>query len=180
MAARASMVYLIEHVRLMIHDPLDVDAHYTDEQIQGALDDNRLDVEDEPLAARLGATQFVASDGWWERTAVLSDAGGIIAPDTSDWRRGVWTFLSAQAEPVTLTGSTYDVYGASADLLEMWASALALGIEQFTADGLTVKRGGRSSLATLASQYRSRSKGYKSTGGVSVASWSRPDVNTLG
>lgn len=180
MAARSSMNYIIDQVRLMVNDPLSVDAHYTDEQIQDALDDNRLDVEGEPLVARLDGTQFVASEGWWEKTAVLSNAGGVLTPDTSNWRRGAWEFLAAKTEPVTLIGSTYDVYGASADLLEMWASALALDVEQFTADGLTVKRGGRGNLASLAAQYRAKSKGYKNTGGISVASWVRSDVNPWG
>lgn len=179
MATRSSMDYLIDQVRLMINDPLSVDAHYTDEQVQDALDDNRLDVEDESLVARLGETQFVASEGWWEKSAVLSDESGVVTPDSSDWRRGAWTFLTAQTEPVTLIGSTYDVYGASADLLEMWSSALALEVEQFTADGLTVKRGGRASLANLAAQYRAKSKGYKRAGGINSVSLMRADVNPL-
>ena len=177
MAARTSMDYMIDQVRLMISDPAGVSSRYSDEQIQDALDDNRLDVEDEPLVSRLGDTQFVAAEGWWEKTAVVSSGGVPVSPASSNWRRGAWEFLTAQNPPLTLTGSTFDVYGASADLLELWVSSMAMEVEQFTADGLTVKRGGRSNLQTLASQYRMRSKGYKNAGGLSVASWVRTDVN---
>lgn len=177
MAARTSMQYIVDQVRLMISDPAGVSSRYSDEQIQDALDDNRLDVEDEPLESRMDNTQFLATEGWWEANAVLSDESGTVSPTSSNWRRGAWSFLVAHSSPLTITGSVYDVYGAAADMLDLWVSSMAMEVEQFTADGLTVKRGGRSNLQTLASQYRMRSKGYKNAGGLSVALWVRTDVN---
>jgi hypothetical protein len=80
MAARTSMDYMIDQVRLMISDPAGVSSRYSDEQIQDALDDNRLDVEDEPLESRMDNTQFLATEGWWEANAVLSDESGTVSP----------------------------------------------------------------------------------------------------
>lgn len=180
MAARDSMNYIIGQVRLMIGDAESANSHFRDDQIQGALDDHRKDVEAEPLSARLNDTQFVAQDGWWEKVAVLTGAGGTLTPANSDWRGGRWTFGAAQPEGVTLTGSTFDVYGAAAELLDLWATALALEVEQFTADGLTVRRSGRANLQALATQYRAKSKGYGAASGVQFAQLVRLDVNPMG
>jgi hypothetical protein len=58
---------------------------------------------------------------------------------TIDYGVGQVTFASSQTPPVFLTGRSYDVYGAAADLLERRAVA-AVERYTFTSDGQTFNR----------------------------------------
>lgn len=169
MAARTSMAYIIEQVRLMISDPSGVSAHYSDEQIQGALDDNREDVDGSALTARLGDTEFVAGVGWWEVGATLADEeGNSLTPSSITERRGAWTFAVAQSTDVLLTGSNYDVYAASADLLDYWVAALVQQVDEWSADGMSVKRSAVAKMQALAASYRSKARGLADSGIMSA------------
>jgi hypothetical protein len=54
-------------------------------------------------------------------------------PSTADYTTGRWTFNDSQMG-VYLTGWAYDLYAASADLLEAWAAKVSVEFD-FTADG---------------------------------------------
>lgn len=176
MAARVGMVYIVDQIRLMISDPIDGSVYYTDDQIQGALDDNREDVDGYPLTARFGGTEHVASVGWWEDGVLLTDEdGNTLTQDSENLRRGTWTFSPAHTGDIGLTGSNYDIYGAAADLLEIWAGALVGEVEEWSADGMSVKRATTARLKALAQSYRVKARGLADSG-VSIATLVRRDT----
>lgn len=165
MAARASMAEIIAQVRLMISDPSGGSAHYSDDQIQGALDDNREDVEEYALTARLGGTQFLAGVGWWEVGAVLTDdEGNVLTPSDANVRRGAWTFAAAQDGTVLLAGSNYDIYAAAADLLDHWLTSIADQVESWTADGMSIKRSTVANMRAISASYRAKARGVTASG----------------
>lgn len=176
MAARVSMTDIIAQVRLMISDPSGGSAHYTDEQIQGALDDNRDDVEEYALTARLGGTEHVAGVGWWEDGVLLTDEdGNTLTQDSENLRRGSWTFSPAFDGDVLLSGSNYDLYAASADLLDMWEASLTQDVDEWSADGMSVKRTTTAKMRALAASYRTKARGLADSG-ISVARIVRTDT----
>lgn len=169
MATRAGMAYIIAQVRLMISDPSGGSAHFTDEQIQDALDDNREDVDECVLTARLGGTEHVAPVGWWETGVLLEDeSGNVLTPSTGNDRRGVWQFVAPQSTDVLLTGSNYDVYGACADLLGYWMASLTQQIDVWSADEMSIKRTTTEKMRALMDSYRSKARGLTQTGIISA------------
>ena len=129
MAVRAAMADLISQVERLVNDS--ANAFWTDQQIQDALDRNRVDVSQLPLGylrtnSSTGVqylTFYVGSDfadrwGAWEGSAVIySNAYAVLTPGTIDYLTGVWTFATTQAPPLFITGATYDLFGAAAWLL---------------------------------------------------------------
>lgn len=177
MAPRASMAHIIAQVRLMISDPSGASTHYTDEQVQGALDDNCEVADSAPLSVRLGGTLWLAAVGWWEEGAVVHGAAAeALEPDGADLRRGEWAFDTAQADGLTVTGRNYDVYGAAADLLDIWAAAYAQEIASWSADGMSVKRATGPSMRALAASYRAKARGVGDATGFTVAQMVRTDT----
>lgn len=128
---------------------------FQDQDVQDTLDESRDDLRYEPLliaptivnTASTGnqpQTIFVnyySKFQWWEQDAVVQGYSGgqawvVLTPSQADYITGRWWFESASLEftaptvpgqlpPVFATGKVYDVYAAAADLLEMWAGALA-------------------------------------------------------
>src|SRR5690606_31595054 len=146
--ARASMAALISHLRLLVHDPAGDDQTFSDDEIQTFLDQHQTEVRylrlDPIDTIQSGGTvvtlAYRAPVGWWEDTVSLYDRSyDELTPDSEDLQTGRWTFAAHQAEPVYLTGYTYDLYGAAIDCLTAWAAQLKSAFD-FTADGLSVKR----------------------------------------
>lgn len=165
MVARTSMADLIARVRLLIRDPAGATAACSDDEIQDALDRYRREVYGQELmavaenvAGVLTYTAYHAPYGGWEGSPVLRDAAGaVLTPATSDLVNGVWTF-AAQAPPVMLTGRSFDLYAAAADLLELRATVAAPSFD-FTADGATYYRSQTgAAFLVLARQYRARAR----------------------
>lgn len=147
MAVRATMSDLIARVRLMVFDtggsPL-----LSDQEIQDKLDECRFDYYNYPLLMHPTFTNpggIVYNDyyaqvghtirGMWETDEVLRWGDfTLLTPATSDELVGHWTFNN-QKPPVLLTGKRYDLYRASADLLDYKIAALAATQFDFTADG---------------------------------------------
>lgn len=71
--------------------------------------------------------------GWWDDSATIVDYNyDALTPATSDWRVGRWTFSTEPTRPVYITGYTYDVYAAAADVLENRAAQVAEDIQSFS------------------------------------------------
>ena len=132
--ARSTMAALIAKLRLMVGDPAGASQTFSDDEIEDALDANRREVRYERLYAAptyraSGAVDYLdyyAGDGPWESDAALYDyTWTMLTPATSDYWIGYWTFAANRQPPVFIVGKCYDVNGAAADVLEMWAAKVA-------------------------------------------------------
>lgn len=173
------MAALVNKVRDLVNDQ--TQASWTDEQIETALDRvrvratyHRLAQEPTKTASTTTYLAYTAPYGDWETTAVLSDSQyNTLTPDTADYDNGRWEFLTEPDWPVYLTGYSYDVYGAAADLLERNLTGLA-GEYDFSADGGSYSRSQKfDQLQALIQRYRTLSR----MGGVHSVPMMRSDVN---
>ncbi len=163
MAVRASMAEVISRLRAMIGDPAGASQVWDDQTIQDYLDRwqgiaRYAPLRPEPTYAPGGVVEYLdyyADRGDWEADEKLySSTYAELAPAASDRLTGRWTFAASQVPPVYIVGKSYDLYGASADLLEAWAAREALSFD-FEADGQTFRRSQkREALLTLAREYR--------------------------
>ena len=165
MAVRGSMGDLVARVRLLIGDAV-TGGVFGDQEIQDTLDQRREVVRyaalrPEPtLQVTTGVMQYLdyfGTRGFWESDATLyGPAWQQVAPATSDWLTGHWTFGSSQIPTVWIVGKIYDVYGAAADLLEIWAAKVA---DEFDFADINAKylrsQSGKAKLA-LAAVYRAK------------------------
>jgi hypothetical protein len=113
---------------------------------------------------------------WIESDAVLQGiniptnaAWSVLTPTQSDFINGHFWFESPTTEftsptvpgqypPVFMTGKYYDLFRASADLLEFWGAALASRYD-VTADGQSMRRSQlMTAKLTLAEQYKRKAK----------------------
>lgn len=169
--ARTALASIITQVRDLINDPAGAGQVFTDDQIQLSLDRYRQDVRYlrlEPAATITpSATSYLdyyAPGAYkpWEGSPTLVDGGyNALTPDTSDLDNGHWTFASSQSPPVYIVGIVHDLYSAAADLLEKWASKVALQFD-FSADGGNYSMSQKQAqLMALARQYRANGKPQK-------------------
>jgi hypothetical protein len=82
---------------------------------------------------------YYADQGDWETDVAIQDASFTVLTDmsASDYLTGHWTWdlpAPGKVPALFITGKYYDVYGASATLLEQWA-AQWLWSYDFSADG---------------------------------------------
>lgn len=173
------MTDLISRLRGMIHDPSGADEVFDDETLQGFLDDARTDVNYLELAPRDsiapgGTRTYKVFDSHirdWEASAeITGNDYTVLSPDDSDYRRGVWTFATAQNTPMYVTGSHYDLAQAAVVALEEWMAQLKFGNYDFTADGATFKRSQQiANMEAMIARYQQMS-------GVRVMKMTRSDV----
>lgn len=177
---REGMAYLIDEVEVLINDK--TNQHHAPSDIQIALDNNR----DEATLLPLEAIQTFTSAGsvtyktfrtpqkytHWETTASLYDATNeLLSPETYDFRNGRFSFVDEEARPVRLSGFTYDVYGAAADLLEQRATQLSEEFQSFAVgNGQFSFAPKHRGVMELAKQYRKKQRS-------SVVRLSRSDVS---
>lgn len=120
--------------------------------------------------------EYFSQFQWWESDVVIqgnnisaNQAWTVLTPSQSDYINGHFWFESPTTEftsptvpgqypPVFATGKIYDLYLASADLLEFWGASFA-GAYDIVADGQNLRR---SQLMTakiaLAENYRRKCK----------------------
>lgn len=188
MPVRSTMAQIIARVRLLISDPSGANQQFLDQDLQDTLDESVDFLRYEALliaptimnAASTGnqaSTIFInyfSKYQWWEQDAVVQgyvngQAWVTITPQQVDYINGHWWFetpsleftaptVPGQLPPVFATGKVYDLYGAAADLLELWASALSTAYD-ITADGQTLRRSQLMSMKmALAQKYRQKAK----------------------
>lgn len=163
MAVRSSMDDIITRVRLMISDSAGDNQVFSDQEIQDALDSHRVDqrylalqaVESIAPGGTVTYLDHWAPVGDWEGDAEVVDAAyNVLTPDSSDYLLGHWTFSSEPSWPVRVTGKSYERFGAAVDLLETWASKVALDFD-FSAGGQTFNRSQKQKqLLEMAHRYR--------------------------
>lgn len=136
-------------------------ATWTDDELEEFLDERRVDVGEAALtgipstvAGRLAYLTFAAPRKWWESDAALTDAGGtVLTPATAEPLNGRWTFSSAVAVSVFVTGRYFDMYGSAQAVCEAWAARVAREFD-FATDGQTFDRTGkREGLLKVAREY---------------------------
>lgn len=163
--ARASMAALISRVRLLINDTAGT-PQFTDDQIQDVLDASRQDLRNVALAPAPTYTgsliqylDYYSDLGDWEDDLLLKQfLVNAVTPTTSENIVGHWVFSATTLPPVYITGKTYDIYKASADLLERWAAAWAQNYN-VSVDGQSFQRGMvLQSYLNLAASYRKKQR----------------------
>lgn len=132
--------------------------------------------------------EYLSRFQWWESDAVLQGVNTsthaawiVLTPVQSDFINGHWFFEDPTAEftaptvpgqypPVFVTGKVYDLYRASADMLEFWGASFSASYD-IIADGQNLRRSQlMTAKLTLAQQYRRKAK-------PRVAKMVRDDVN---
>jgi hypothetical protein len=163
MAVRTTLAELITQVRTMVGDPAGTDQVLTDQEIQNGLDTHRWEARYMPLIGLIsyesGSAVYKvwrAPFGQWESDVALVDAQySALTPSVSDNLSGRWTFATTQTA-VMVTGWSYDLYGASADLLEAMAAKVADQFD-YTVDGATRHRSQKKdAYRQLAAEYRKK------------------------
>lgn len=174
MTVRDSMADLISRVRDLIGDPAGSTQEFTDQQIQNALDAHGFDHTREELSAvssvdTAGVTtylSYLSDEGFWEGDVLLQtgtyqtvdDASVPVNVSAVDYTLGRWGFNATMQPPVYITGRTYDVYAAAADVLELWLAKVKLDYD-FLSSGRTFKRSQQiAGLESLIYRYRCRQR----------------------
>jgi hypothetical protein len=153
---RSTLDAIIAKVRLVIADPSG--GVFTDAEIQNALDDRREEaryvvMKEKATIAPHGSVQYLTFDapcGMWETDTIIVDAAWFpLTPTSTDYTNGRWTVATQPLFPVHILGFTHDIFGASANLLDQWATREALSFD-VSADGVSLSRSQKA--ATLAAR----------------------------
>lgn len=147
---RSTMTTLILRVRRLVGDPDTAARFHQDDDIQDALDEHRLDVRYYQPAVTPTYALGVAAEwldyydnrygGNWEDDVVFASGSyAVLMPDTIDNLVGRWGFTASQPPPVYVSGKTYDVYAAAADLVDQRAASVMLDFD-VTSDRQSVLR----------------------------------------
>lgn len=159
---RTTMAALISRVRSLINDPAGVGQTWGDHDIQDVLDTTRIDVRNGSMRAdptftggSLAYLDYYTDLSDWEDGASFKQyLSNVVTPATSEPIVGHWTFNTTTLPPVYITGKSYDVWRAAADLLERTAAKWALSYD-FTSDGQSFRRSQvLPALTSLAHTYR--------------------------
>lgn len=168
MAVRSTMSELIARVRTLINDPSGSSQTFDDQTIQDVMDESRADIKNEvmiPKPTFTGSTiQFVdyyTHLGGWENDYVIKQyLVTAVTPATSEPIAGHWTFSTSTLPPLYISGKTFDVYRAAADLLERMAAQWALRYN-ITVDGQNLQRSQASAmLLNLAQTHRQKQRAH--------------------
>lgn len=133
---RATMAALISRVRLLINDTLPSGSGqiFTDDIIQDILDAGRADVKNEVMipkptfaGSQIQFLDYYTHLGDWEDDLVIKQyLINQVTPATSEPIAGHWTFSTTTLPPLYISGKTYDIYRAAADLFERQAAQWVL------------------------------------------------------
>jgi hypothetical protein len=163
------MATLIARVRILINDtlPLGSGQVFTDNDIEGVLDEGREDLVNAPLTPKptfTGATiqylNYYYPYGGWESDYVLKQYLTItVTPSAVEEIAGHFTFSSSTLPPVYVaTGKLHDVYRASADLLERWAARWVLSYDVLVGGQQFKRSQATDALLKLAKSYRQKQR----------------------
>ena len=145
-------------------------SYWDDEEIQRVLDRHRADIvhyEMDPIQSySAGSVVYLSYDLGYgsieSGTAVfkIEDVDGTISGWTMDYTRGLATFATdTKGSTYYWTGSTYDLYGAAADIWMIKAANVAKMFD-FSTDGHSIKRSDlRRSYLDMAAYYKNMSPG---------------------
>lgn len=166
MTARASMSALIARTRDLINDPAGDTQTWSDDQIQDVLDAGRTDyrfLQLRPAFTTVNGVleylDFYAPVGDWEEDYTFCRWYTTpVTPSAAEPISGHFTFATSTLSPVYITGKSYDLYRAAADLLEreaaQWVKAYAM-----TANGQSLQRNQvYQNMLALARSYRGKAR----------------------
>ena len=191
--ARNTMGTVLADLRNLINDPAGTAQVWTDDQLQYHLDRHRLDVYQAPLAPvptaigggsvayyeyRSAYRDYEATAGG---TAVLFIENGVgtnvgTASYSFDTQNGIVTFTAdTTGTAYYLTGRSFDLYGAAADVCEAWAQKVALEFD-FSTDGQSFSRSQKAAMLSAQAE-RFRRKARRATSSSKVT---RDDLATGG
>lgn len=172
--ARSGMTDILAFTRMLIQDettPYDL----SDDTVQSVLDDHS-ELASYSLLTPInyvqssgGFTQATADTGWWESSNSPTDDTSVVlkrltddvevTPDSSDLRRGVFVFASAQQEPVYISrGYSYDVYAAASQCLHLLVAKIRSEYSFSTDEGSFQRQQRVETLLDLAKQYAMRQR----------------------
>jgi len=160
------MAALILRIRDLINDPAGSRQVWTDDQIQGVMDESRVDYGNEVLQAvpSFSGTTIQYLDyyhdlGGWEDGMVLKQyLTQVVTPTTSERIAGHWSFSTSKLPPIYISGSVHDRCRAAGDLLERWAAKWVLSYG-FSSDGQSFQRQQAATmLQALAKTYRQKQR----------------------
>lgn len=163
---RSTMAALIARVRLLINDPAGASQVWTDDNIQDVMDASRMDYRNEVLQPKptfSGSTiqflDYYHKLGDWEDDLVIKQyLINQVTPATSEPIAAHWTFSTTTLPPLYISGKTYDIYRAAADLLERQAAMWVLRYN-VNVDGQSLQRGQvTTALQALAKTYRMKQR----------------------
>src|ERR1700726_2352559 len=168
MAARSTMLSLIQSVRVLINDLLPIGSGqiFSDQTIQDVVDEGRLDVVNKSLTPKatyagsgLQYLDYYSDLGGWEDGMVLKqNLSIVVTPSAIEPIAGHFQFASNTFPPVYITGLLHDRYRAAADLLERLAAQWVLSYS-ITVDGQSLQRGQPvRALLLLAKEYRRKQR----------------------
>jgi hypothetical protein len=164
MAVRGTMAALILRVRLLINDtlPLGSGQVFVDQDIQDVLDAGRMDLFNEPLkplptfsGSTIQYLNYFSDWTDWETDYVLKQYLTItVTPSSTEPITGAFNFSASTLPPVYITGKSFDIYRAAADLLQRWAAKWVL-LYSVSVDGQSLQRAqAHRALTDLAKMYR--------------------------
>jgi hypothetical protein len=166
--ARSTMAEIIAQVRKLTRDPIGAATQFDDDDIQDALDNNRIDI----TTMELTPAPNIAPGGQVQYLRYYSDIGGafeadyvlqwwnwaVITADSAELMIGVFHFNVHRLAPVFITGKLYDVYAAAADMLDMSLVSLKDAFD-FSADGLSVNKSrAERVIPAIVERYRAQSR----------------------
>jgi len=167
---RSSMAALITRVRTMVYDPAGAAQTFTDDQVQNALDTSRTEqrfrlLQMVPSFQPGGAVQYLdyyADVGNWEDDYLLQDASYATITGTADVVEpipGHWHFpTQPNGFAVHITGKTYDLFAAAADLCDAWAGITKLDFMMVTDRDRFERQQKFQMLTDLAQTYRAQAQ----------------------
>ena len=154
MAVRGGMANLILRTRRLIQDVSVTAPVFLDQEVQDKLDQYRFyqryvrltpQATIQPGGKRLW-TDFFSEFENWEETGSGSEFSlvdatyNVLTPDSSDYISGHWTFNAGVNNAVVwITGQSYDIYAAGADLASDWAGIVKLQFD-FSDNNVQYKR----------------------------------------
>jgi hypothetical protein len=177
------MAALIAFVRKQIADPTGDTAHFTDDDIQAALDARRklvkfelLEVIPTPTASGYQYLDYQSAP-FFENDAVLADGNyAAITPTSSSMVYGIYAFSDSQSINLYITGKRYDLYAAAAELCHEWIASLKNTVD-FNADGSSFKMSQQlDNLQALAARFEALAEGIGAGTNTSSVYMERGDV----
>lgn len=164
---RTTMAGLVVRLRRMIADPASDSQVFSDDELLDALDVYQLVHRYErtqPVATiQPGGVRiyldYYAYDGDWEADESLYDASfNVLTPATADRLVGHWKFPANTGLVVWITGKTYDLHAAAADVLESWAAKVHLDFDFSDLQAQFRRSQQMQMLLQMAAQHRAKSR----------------------
>lgn len=184
------MAGLIGRLRQLVGDQVSPERppKWSDEELQAVLDRHRsrwfdLELTPEPDVTGLYLNFSANGRGNWEGDTVgvgysIRD-GSLTArvPSSHDLAVGWWTFAASTDPPLYLTGYSYDLFGAAAEVLSMEAASGKASVKSFSADGFTVQMEDRTQ--EIVAMFGARQGGGEAWGTVPLQRNDGPRTNII-